>query len=540
MRGASRGRSRPGGRWPRRPPWCQASRASRRLGVRLELVERVHAVRHHPQQRRLVAGVDLGVERPVEVLGGQREPQPTGVGAVLAVVVSVGAPVHHDGRQLGVVRPRPAVEVVGADRGPDVVDDAGLRVHVDGGALVVLDAVERHPPRSGGHHLPHRPPPSEQLGRPGGAAEVGVHRDDREHVQARLAAQRVGEHVPDVVAPQVLVLHVDQAPGLGQRLGVAAGDAALAATGERVVASVPQVGVGPQQLHDVRAALDRRGRRRLVGQRVGRQVHVPQPVPDDEDGVAAQRGRVLPALPEHGLDVVDRRALDRDLDVVPGRRRAVLLGHLERLRVALVVGVVPPRVAQVDAADERDVPRRVVAVPDHHELLVVRAAGAHPHVQQRLGAALLQRAPEPPVLRRGEPELLPVRAPDEAADVDAALVGAAEHVGHLAAGLAGEPFVGVALPVGEEHQVARPGRLETLMELGEVGRSVDQGPDQVALRPRRTPRVPGIEGGGAVAAFALVQQPHGRVGAFRCAHPPSMPRRTVTRRAACPTVPGRC
>ena len=51
---------------------------------------------------------------------------------------------------------------------------------------------------------------------------------------------------------------------------------------------------------------------------------------------------------------------------------------------------------------------------------------------------------------RGEPHRLGVRAPDQAADVDAALVGPAEHLGDLAARLAGEPLVGVALPVGEE------------------------------------------------------------------------------------------
>ena len=39
--------------------------------------------------------------------------------------------VDHRARQLGVVRPRPAVEVVGADGQPDVVDDAHLGVHVD-------------------------------------------------------------------------------------------------------------------------------------------------------------------------------------------------------------------------------------------------------------------------------------------------------------------------------------------------------------------------------------------------------------------------
>ena len=51
-----------------------------------------------------------------------------------------------------------------------------------------------------------------------------------------MLAQRLGEDVADVVAPEVLVLDVDQPPGPFEGLGVATGDAALAAVGERVVA----------------------------------------------------------------------------------------------------------------------------------------------------------------------------------------------------------------------------------------------------------------------------------------------------------------
>ena len=48
--------------------------------------------------------------------------------------------------------------------------------------------------------------------------------------------------------PEVLVLDVDQAARPADRLGVAPGDAALAAPGEREVPTVPQVRVGPEQL----------------------------------------------------------------------------------------------------------------------------------------------------------------------------------------------------------------------------------------------------------------------------------------------------
>ena len=91
---------------------------------------------------------------------------------------------------------------------------------------------------------------------------------------------------------------------------------------------------------------------------------------------------------------------DRRHHVVPGRGVAVLRRHLERLRVAEVLGVVAAGVAQVDAADVGDVALGVVAVADHDQLLVVRAARAHPHVEQRLGAARLELPAEQPVLAR--------------------------------------------------------------------------------------------------------------------------------------------
>ena len=235
----------------------------------------------------------------------------------------------------------------------------------------------------------------------------------------------------------------------------------------------------------------------------------------DHDRAAAQRGRVLPALPEDRLDVVHRRPADRGLDVVPGRGGAVLVGHgVQRLRVAAVRRVVAARVAQVDAADVGDVPARVVAVPDHHQLLVVGAAGAHPHVEDHLGPAPLQGPAELGVLPGGEADRAVVRAPHEPAHVDPPLVGAAQHLDDLAAGLAGQPLVGVALPVGEEHQVAGTRRLEPLVELGEVGRSVDQGPDAVALRPGPVARVLGVEAGGRVAPLGLGEEP-----VLGCAHP---------------------
>ena len=100
--------------------------------------------------------------------------------------------------------------------------------------------------------------------------------------------------------------------------------------------------------------------------------------------------------------------------------------HRLGLRVTEVPRVVSPRVAQVDAADERDVTLRSPGVADHHEFLVMRTTGTHPHVEQRLRAFGLQLLTGVPVLRAGEGELVPVRAPDQPADVHPATIGCAE------------------------------------------------------------------------------------------------------------------
>ena len=301
------------------------------------------------------------------------------------------------------------------------------------------------------------------------------------------------------------------------RLGVAARDAALAAARERVVAAAAQVGIGPQQLDRVRRTFGRGRRRRLLGQRVRRHVHPQDLVLGPVERVPGQPGRVQPPLPEDRLDVVHRGTGDRCHHVVPGRGGAVLRGHLERLRVAEVACVVAPGVAQVDAADVGDVALRIVAVPDDHQLLVVRTTRPHAHVEQRLGPTRLELPAEQAVLGGVEAQLLRVRAPDQPAYVDTALVGLGQHLDDLAAGLAGEQLVGVPLPVGEEDEVAGLGGLETFVELGEVRRPVDQRPDEVALGPGLVVGVPVVQRGLGVGPLGGGQQPVG------VTHPANMP-----------------
>ena len=105
-------------------------------------------------------------------------------------------------------------------------------------------------------------------------------------------------------------------------------------------------------------------------------------------------------------------------------------------------------VAQVDAADERDVVVGPFGATDHDELLVVAAAPPHPLVEQDLAAGLVDLSDERGVLLLAEVRLSRVRSPQQPAHVHAAPREVGEHVADLGA-RAVEPLVGVALPVGE-------------------------------------------------------------------------------------------
>ncbi len=66
--------------------------------------------------------------------------------------------------------------------------------------------------------------------------------------------------------------------------------------------------------------------------------------------------------------------------------------------VAAVVLVVAPRMAQIDAAGERDVAFGCRRVPDHHQLLMVRTTEPNPLIEKHLAARLLDGLTEVPVL----------------------------------------------------------------------------------------------------------------------------------------------
>ena len=169
-------------------------------------------------------------------------------------------------------------------------------------------------------------------------------------------------------------------------------------------------------------------------------------------------------------------------------------GHLHGLRIPVVVGVVAAGVAQVDTAGEGDVAVGCAGVAQHHQLLVVRSAEAHPLVEQHLAAGRLDRVAEMLVLLLAVGELVQMRAPHQALDDDAAFGGLAEQLGDGGPVVA-QSLVGVAAPVGEEQVVAAAHLVHLGGEPVEVGGAVDQRLDPVARAPVR-------HRGGRVSALA--------------------------------------
>ncbi len=171
---------------------------------------------------------------------------------------------------------------------------------------------------------------------------------------------------------------------------------------------------------------------------------------------------------------------------MPGRARPVGRGERLAERVAPVCGVVATAVAQVDAADESDVPLGPSRVTQYDGLLMVRTAGAHPHVEQAFSARRSDLLTEVTVLAFAELEAVQVRTPDQPLDDDSALGRRTQHLSDLATG-AFEPFVWIAAPVGEQQQVARLLGADGLEQFTEVHRAVNEGSYLVPRRPRHSP-----------------------------------------------------
>jgi len=102
--------------------------------------------------------------------------------------------VHHRAGEFRIVGPRAEVDVVGADRGPYVVDHADLRVDVHRCAGVVLERVHGDSPAAGTAQSVQGRDPADQVHRQGESAVLfGDGRDDGDEAQAVMGGECLGE-----------------------------------------------------------------------------------------------------------------------------------------------------------------------------------------------------------------------------------------------------------------------------------------------------------------------------------------------------------
>ena len=477
-------------------------------------VPRVQALGDRPQPGEPLERVDqVGVVLGVQVLAPQLQPQvagePPGAVAVagrVARLALVALLVEHRAGQLAVVRPAAQVEVVAADGGPDVVDDADLGVDVHRRARVVLQVEHAHPVAPGVADGVERVLPSDEVRRARDrAALVRVARDDGDQVQLGGASQRLGEQLGDLGGPQVLVLEVDEPGRPAQRLAVRRRDAALAPLGERVAG--PPGGIGPQHLDRAAAAGGRVGRlrRQLAGVGVDPLHQAPL---DRHPQPVVQRRRVVPALAEHRLEVADDRPVQLELDVVPGRRGAVLRGHPSDCG------------SPACASSSRRLWHRSIPPANATSSSCPRATTSFWWWLPK-GRTRWSSSTSPPASLTADPRLRFSSAlnasPSTCERHSSPLTRTsrcgcrAEDRADLAAGLAGQPLVGVAAPVGEAQQVAggQPG--DHLGEPAEVRRAVHERPHVVAGGPGRPVGVPAVQRGPRVVPLLRRQEPRVKI-----------------------------
>ena len=210
--------ARPGGRtrsrrlrWPGRWVANERGTGAMRCGIRLEpaadaallvggaavvpLVEGVGARHHRVEQLVRVLGHLVGLAP--QVLGDQGAQQHPREGVLGGRVVEVAAVVDHGAGDLAVAGPGTPVEVVGADAGPAVVDDAGLGVHVDGQALLVAQAEHRDAVAARLEDRAHRQATGRRAGAPRpGRPRVGQHRQHHDQPEVGLVPQRAAKCSP--------------------------------------------------------------------------------------------------------------------------------------------------------------------------------------------------------------------------------------------------------------------------------------------------------------------------------------------------------
>src|SRR5450756_1990130 len=98
---------------------------------------------------------------------------------------------------------------------------------------------------------------------------------------------------------------------------------------------------------------------------------------------------------------------------MPGRSCPIHRSHLLVLPVTVMVGIVAPAVAEVNATDKSNVAFGSSGVADDDEFLVMGAAESHALVEQDLPSGRVDLLPEVSVLLGAETKSVHVRPPEQ-------------------------------------------------------------------------------------------------------------------------------
>ena len=164
---------------------------------------------------------------------------------------------------------------------------------------------------------------------------------------------------------------------------------------------------------------------------------------------------------------------------MPRRSGPVDRGHRLGLDITPVSPVIASAVTQVNPADKGTVHVLASRMAKHDELLVVRTAGTHPHIQQADPTGLVDFLSEMAILPFRELKAVQVRAPDQATHEDTPFCGLTEKRSDFGA-IAVELLIWVTAPVREKQQVSSLHGAYGGHEGREVLGAVYEGPHVVA------------------------------------------------------------
>ena len=136
----------------------------------------------------------------------------------------------------------------------------------------------------------------------------------------------------------------------------------------------------------------------------------------------------------------------------------------------------------------------------------MRAEAADPLVEEDLAARSVHHHADVRVLLLAELRLVRVRAPDKAANVDAAADGRRQYRSQLGA-RPRHPLARIPTPFQEPDMVTGPQTSHVLVEPGEISRTVNQGRDLVSLGPGSAITSLAIDRRRSVAALGWIQEP---------------------------------